>query len=64
VRIAVYDTRGRELWASTLTGLPPGDHVLPWARRDQHGGRVARGIYFVRLEVAGTVAVRKLPLLR
>ena len=36
-----------------------GSHETPWDGREDRGGAVASGVYFVLLEVAGEVTTRK-----
>lgn len=59
VRLGVYDLGGR-LVASLVSGRQPaGVHSLRWDGTDDGGRPVARGVYFLRLETDGSVAVAK-----
>ncbi len=54
VELVVFDVLGREV--RSLSGglwLDAGAHVLRWDGRDGQGGRVAAGVYFVRLAAEG-----------
>jgi hypothetical protein len=62
VRLAVYDVRGREVWASSPTVQEAGEHLQLWNRLDRAGGRVARGTYLVRLQAGSTIDSGKLVL--
>ena len=64
LRLGLYDVRGRQVWASVPAALVPGRYTRGWDRRDQHGARVPRGVYFLRLETTGTSPVCKLRLTR
>jgi len=60
--LAVYDVRGRlvaSVWAGTLG---PGLHRFSWTGRASDGARVAPGVYWCRLEAAGTSVSRTLVL--
>jgi hypothetical protein len=64
VDLAIYDVAGRFV-ASVYRGeAPSGETVLQWNGFDDAGGRVASGVYFVRLATAGGVRARKLVLMR
>jgi hypothetical protein len=62
VRLAVYDARGRQVWASAREAHPAGRYTRTWDRLDARGVRVPRGVYFLRLETSGTSPARKLVL--
>ena len=49
VRLDAFDVSGRRV-ATLDQGLRgPGTHEVSWSGRDAAGGRVASGIYFLRL---------------
>jgi hypothetical protein len=62
-RAAIYDVGGRkvaDLRAGAPDALSGSRRTLRWNGRDDAGVPLARGIYFVRAEVAGRVAGAKL----
>ena len=63
VHANVFDASGR-LVARLIDGLslPAGEHDVTWGCRDGAGRRVAAGIYFVRVAVGSSAAVRKVVL--
>jgi flagellar hook assembly protein FlgD len=54
VRLSIYDVAGRLVRNVTRETLPRGEHRISWDGRNEHGDRVAGGVYFVRLS-AGNV---------
>jgi hypothetical protein len=64
VHLAVYDVKGALVKTLVSGALPGGRHEARWDGRNQRGDEVASGIYFARLQAAGTQAARKLILLR
>ena len=64
-RLAVYDVRGRLVrLLHQQRPLNAGSHEIAWDGRDQLGHEVAGGVYFVRLDAAGTPRIRKVTILR
>jgi hypothetical protein len=64
VEVVVYDVRGRRV-KELLTGrAEPGRYSLRWDLRDDGGGRIASGVYFVRMVGEGYCSTEKLVLLR
>lgn len=64
VRLSVRDVHG-ELIATLREGtMSAGTHLREWDGRNQRGGNVASGVYFVVLEAPGVRDVRKLMILR
>lgn len=62
--LKIYDVRGR-LVRTLLEGpAQPGEHDLRWDGRSDGGARVASGVYFMRLAMAGFSEQRKLVLAR
>lgn len=61
VRLGVYDVRGRKLFEGRATGAAG---VLHWPHADRRGGRIASGVYFLRLQVAGRTVTRKVSVVR
>jgi hypothetical protein len=60
VSVDVFDLRGR-LVRRLLGGrdLEPGSHALSWDLSDDHGSRVASGVYFARVRAGDEQATRK-----
>jgi hypothetical protein len=54
-RLAIHDVLGREVASLPVHGLGRGDHVLEWEPRTRDGARLARGVYWARLEAGGVV---------
>jgi flagellar hook assembly protein FlgD len=48
VQIAIYDVAGRKIRDLADRVFPAGEHTLQWDGTDDGGGKVARGVYFVR----------------
>jgi DNA-binding beta-propeller fold protein YncE len=63
VRLALYDLRGREIRVLLNGAQPAGPQSLAFDGRDAHGREIAAGIYYARLEFAGTSVKRSLVLL-
>lgn len=49
VQLELFDAAGRRVRSLASGVLSPGTHVALWDGRDQQGGRVSAGLYFVRL---------------
>ncbi len=64
VRLAVYDVAGRLVHILVDEQKTAGSHDAFWNGTDRDGSAVASGIYFYRLEAAGTIITRKMALLR
>jgi hypothetical protein len=62
LQLAIYDVRGRRVWSPVLGAAVTGAHTVAWDRRDNAGVRVARGVYFVELNVGASSDRRKLVL--
>lgn len=65
VTVSIYDVSGRlvaVLLRSERQRLGP--HRLTWDGRDAQGGRMASGVYFVRVEASGESAGHKLLLIK
>jgi uncharacterized Ntn-hydrolase superfamily protein len=62
--VSVYDVAGRKVTDLARAVLRPGEYVVPWDRRDATGQRVAGGLYFYRLSVAGEDLSRRMVILR
>lgn len=64
VEVMVYDVRGRRVKALLSSRADPGRYSLRWDLRDDGGGRIASGVYFVRMVSEGYCSTEKLVLLR
>ncbi len=63
-RLAVYDVGGR-LVAVLAEGVhAAGEHEAVWNGRDAAGRQLGSGVYFVRLEAAGSVSTRKMVMVK
>ncbi|MGD8394016.1 MAG: FlgD immunoglobulin-like domain containing protein [Candidatus Eiseniibacteriota bacterium] len=64
--LKIYDATGRlvRVLADANQVLAAGEHVIDWDARDERGRQVAGGIYLVRLAGDGTVATRKVSVIR
>ena len=51
VQVSIYDVAGRKVRGLADRVFPAGEHTLQWDGTDDAGGRVARGVYFVRSSV-------------
>jgi flagellar hook assembly protein FlgD len=51
VQVNIYDVAGRKVRALADRVFPAGEHVLEWDGTDDAGGRVPRGVYFIRSSV-------------
>ncbi len=52
--VRVFGIDGRLVREWSLGVLPPGRHRLRWDGRDGGGGEIASGVYFCRIEIAGS----------
>jgi hypothetical protein len=53
VEIVLFDVSGRRVARLAGGVMPAGEHEVGWARRDDHGRRVAPGVYLARLRSGG-----------
>jgi len=63
-RIEVYDVAGRLVSVLVDEELEAGEHNVEWNGTDSRGSDVASGTYFVRMLTGGSVAERKMVLMR
>jgi hypothetical protein len=64
IRITLFNMLGQEI-RTLVDGLAPsGVHELKWDGRDRNGQRVAKGIYFYRLEAGKIITTKKLIVLQ
>jgi DNA-binding beta-propeller fold protein YncE len=65
VRIEVYDVRGaRVRTVVNDSQRARGTHVATWDLRGEHGDEVSSGVYFVRMQAAGSVLTRRVTVIR
>jgi C1A family cysteine protease len=63
-RVAVYDAAGRLVNVLSDGHREAGPNEIVWRGTDRSGRAVGSGVYFVRIDAAGTTATRKMVLLR
>jgi C1A family cysteine protease len=63
-RLAVYNVSGRLVAVLAEGVLDAGEHEAVWNGRDATGRQLGSGVYFVRLEVAGSVSTRKMVMVK
>ncbi len=63
-RVEVYDVAGRLVSVLVDEELEAGEHSAEWNGTDSSGNDVASGTYFVRMLTGGSVAERKMVLMR
>lgn len=64
VRVTVIDATGQRIAELVDDVLPAGDHRLIWDGRGNGGARVARGVYFCRVEADRTTRETKMIMLK
>ena len=64
VRLDVFDSSGRHIAALVDGILPAGSHRFAWRGVSGDGGPLNSGVYYIRLEVEGSVSTKKAVLLR
>jgi hypothetical protein len=62
VRLVVVDAAGRRVRTLAAGHESAGAHALAWDARDEHGRRLARGVYWLHLTAAGRSATAKVVL--
>ncbi len=64
VRLTVLNVRGQKV-ATLVDGTrAAGTHTIAWDGRNERGGAVSSGVYFVRVEACGEAVTRAVTLLR
>ena len=63
VSLVVYDVNGRRIRVLVDDVQTAGEHFVKWDGKNEHGKRVAPGIYFYRLKVGGASLAKKMILL-
>ncbi|HVP58066.1 MAG TPA: FlgD immunoglobulin-like domain containing protein, partial [bacterium] len=64
VSLAVYDVRGRLVRELASGARSPGTYKVQWGGKNDDGEEAAAGIYFVRLDAAGSHISRKAVLVK
>jgi glucuronoarabinoxylan endo-1,4-beta-xylanase len=59
-QLTIYDILGREVKTFALGVQVAGTHEVQWDGKNKFGERVARGIYFYRLQAQGEALVKKM----
>ena len=63
-RLAVFDVAGRQVALAVEGNFGRGSHELSWEGRDDSGGELASGVYFLRMDAQGYAHSLKLVLIR
>lgn len=63
-RIAIFDLRGALLRTLYRGLLRPGEHRFVWDGRDARGSPLPSGVYFCRVDAAGSTTTKKLVVVR
>ena len=64
VNLTIYDVLGRQVKQLVDMEQTVGQHNITWDATNDHGGHVAAGLYFCRMEAEGFVDVIKLALVK
>jgi flagellar hook assembly protein FlgD len=64
VKLDVLDVSGRHVRTLVYGDVEAGRRVAVWEGRDDHGLRVASGVYFYRLRAGAFVETRRMVLLK
>jgi hypothetical protein len=64
VRIRIFDAQGRLVRDLVREEYPAGRHEVAWNGKDDQGGSVSSGVYFVRFEADGALGTKKMTLLK
>ncbi|MHB2155088.1 right-handed parallel beta-helix repeat-containing protein [Calditrichota bacterium GD2] len=64
VEVSVYNTLGQRVRTLVNEHLAPGKYRIQWDGRNQQGGVLPSGVYFVRMKTDGFTAVRKVMLIK
>jgi hypothetical protein len=64
VRLRIFDVLGRPVATLVDRRLSEGAHAATWLGLDARGERVSDGVYFARLEAAGTTSIVKVVVAR
>ncbi len=64
VSLRIFDVTGRLVRTLAEADLTAGEHHAAWNGNDDHGRALASGVYFCRLEAAGSDETRKMVLIK
>jgi len=64
VRMRVYDVAGRVVRTLVDGEIDPGSYLVTWDGRNEHGGELASGVYYIRYDAGEQRFLRKAVLLR
>jgi hypothetical protein len=64
VWLTIHDARGRTIATIVSAQQAAGMHAAIWLGRDDHGARVAPGVYYARLEAPGGVETARIAVVR
>ena len=64
VEVKLYDVRGRKVRMIGPKTMSPGDNTVFWDGMDNHGSRVANGVYFARFTAPGISTEQRVLVLR
>jgi hypothetical protein len=64
LRLTLFNMLGQQVQVLVNGLVPAGKHVAPWNGLDQLGQRVAKGVYFYRLETENFTTTKKLIIMR
>ena len=64
VRVRVFDAQGRLIRDLVHGEYPAGRHEVIWDGRDDQGGGLSSGVYFLRYDTAEYAATKKMTLLK
>jgi hypothetical protein len=64
VHIGIFDVQGRQIATLANASLAPGEYTTQWTGRDAAGHSVPAGVFYCRLQVGGTSAIKKLVVLK
>lgn len=64
VTLNVYNSRGQRVRALVSARQAAGQHTVTWNGTDDHGRNMASGVYFYKVETAGSSSVSKMLLVK
>lgn len=64
VRCIIFNAAGRKIRTLVSSRQAPGSYTLTWDRKDDTGGSVTSGVYFIRISVGHDEEQIKLVLLK
>lgn len=64
VELTIFDITGRQVVRLLDQGMTSGDHAVVWRGVDDRGGRVASGVYFLRLTTGSVVETARVVMIK